>query len=113
MEIYHNPRCSKSREALGLLEKNGVQPTITKYLEDVPTAEEIENLLQKLGLKAEEIVRKGEKDYKDHFKGKNINDKEWIAAFQKYPKLIERPIFIVGDKAVIGRPPEKVLTLIK
>ncbi len=112
MKIYHNPRCSKSRSALQLLEEKGVEVEVVKYLEDTPSKEELKGLLKKLGMKAEQIVRKGEQDYKDNFKGKTLSDDEWIAAFIKFPKLIERPIFIKGDKAVVGRPPENVLTLL-
>lgn len=112
MKIYHNPRCSKSRSALQLLEEKGADVEIVKYLEDTPSKEELKDLLKKLDKKAEEIVRKGEKDYKENFKGKELSDEEWIEAFIQYPKLIERPIFVKGDKAVVGRPPENVLELI-
>ncbi|HZH85951.1 MAG TPA: arsenate reductase (glutaredoxin) [Brumimicrobium sp.] len=112
MKIYHNPRCSKSRSALQLLEDKGLEVEIVKYLEDTPSKSELKDLLKKLGLKAEEIVRKGENDYKENFKGKILSEDEWIAAFIRYPKLIERPIFVKGDKAVVGRPPENVLSLL-
>lgn len=112
MKIYHNPRCSKSREALEILQEKGVEVDVVKYLEETPSAEALRDLLKKLGMKAEEIVRKGEKDYKENFKGKSLTDEEWIQAFIQYPKLIERPIFVKGDKAVVGRPPENVLTLL-
>lgn len=112
MKIYHNPRCSKSRSALQLLEKNGVDVDIIKYLEDTPSEMELKKVLQKLNMKAEDIVRKGEKEYKENFKGKSLSEEEWITALVKFPKLIERPLFINGDKAVVGRPPEKVLELL-
>lgn len=112
MKIYHNPRCSKSRSALQLLEEKGVEVEVVKYLENTPTKAELKDLLKKLDMKAEQIVRKGEADYKENFKGKTLSDDEWITAFVEYPKLIERPIFIKGDKAVVGRPPENVLTLL-
>ncbi|RYM35919.1 arsenate reductase (glutaredoxin) [Brumimicrobium glaciale] len=112
MKIYHNPRCSKSRSALQLLEEKGVDVEVVKYLENTPNKEELKDLLKKLGMKAEQIVRKGEADYKENFKGKTLSDDEWISAFIEYPKLIERPIFVKGDKAVVGRPPENVLTLL-
>lgn len=112
MKIYHNPRCSKSRSALQLLEDKGIEVEIVKYLEDTPSKRELKDLLKKLGVKAEEIVRKGENDYKENFKGKTLSEDEWIAAFITYPKLIERPIFVKGDKAVVGRPPENVLSLL-
>jgi arsenate reductase len=112
MKIYHNPRCSKSRSALQLLEEKGVDVEVVKYLDNTPNKEELKDLLKKLGMKAEQIVRKGEADYKENFKGKTLSDDEWISAFIEYPKLIERPIFVKGDKAVVGRPPENVLTLL-
>lgn len=112
MEIYHNPRCSKSRQALTLLEENGINPAIKLYLQDLPSKAELKEVLAKLGLKAEKLIRKNENDFKENFKGKNLTEDEWIDAMLAYPKLIERPIFIKGDKAVIGRPPEKVLELI-
>ena len=112
MKIYHNPRCSKSRSALKLLEEKGIDIEVVKYLENNPTESELKDLLKKLGLKAEQIARKGEADYKENFKGKELSEDEWISAFIEYPKLIERPIFINGDKAVVGRPPENVLTLL-
>lgn len=112
MKIYHNPRCSKSRSALQLLEEKGADVEIVKYLENTPSKLELKDLLQKLGVKAEEIVRKGEKDFKDNFKGKELSDDEWINAFIEYPKLIERPIFVNGNKAVVGRPPENVLDIL-
>jgi arsenate reductase len=112
MKIYHNPRCSKSRSALQLLTDKGVDVEVVKYLEDTPSKAELIDVLKKLSKNAEEIVRKGEPDYKDNFKGRKLSDDEWINAFIQFPKLIERPIFINGDKAIIGRPPEVVLTLL-
>ena len=112
MEIYHNPRCSKSRQALTLLEENGINPVIKLYLQDLPSKAELKEVLSKLGLKAEELIRKNENDFKENFKGKNLTEDEWMDAMLAYPKLIERPIFIKGDKAIVGRPHEKVLELI-
>lgn len=112
MKIYHNPRCSKSRQALQLLRDNQVEPEIVEYLKDIPTAEELKEVLSMLGMKAEDLLRKGEKDYKENFKGKTLSEEEWIAAMVEYPKLIERPIVIKNKKAVVGRPPENVLSLI-
>lgn len=110
--IYHNPRCSKSRSALALLEENGVQPKIILYLETPPTAMEIAGLLKKLGLAAGQLLRRGEEDYKSSGLGKDATEKEIVAAMARYPKLIERPIVVRGSKAVVGRPPEKVLELL-
>jgi arsenate reductase len=112
MKIYHNPRCGKSRETLKILQDNGVEPEIVKYLEDIPTAEELKNILGKLKMKPEALVRKTEKIYKEKFKGKELSDEEWIEAMIKYPKLIQRPIVVKGNKAVLGRPPENVKELI-
>lgn len=113
MKIYHNSRCSKSRSALSILHEKQLDVTVVNYLETPPSVEEIKEILQKLGIKAEELVRKGEKEFKENYKGKELTEDEWINAMAKYPKLIERPIFVNGDKAVVGRPPEKVLELIE
>lgn len=112
MEYFHNPRCSKSREGLAILEEKGVQPTIVKYLDEVPSRESFVKLLQKLNLKPQDILRKGEKVFKEKLKGLDMNDDEWIDIMLENPKLIERPIFVVGNKAVVGRPPERVLELL-
>ena len=113
MKIYHNPQCSKSRCSLDLLNERGIEIEIVKYLEEIPTKEDLRKILKKLSMKAEDLIRKGEKEYKENFKGKTLTEEEWIEAMVKFPKLIERPIFENGDKAVIGRPPERVLELIK
>lgn len=112
MKIYHNPRCTKSRQTLALIEEKGVHPEIIEYLNDVLTKAELEEIIKLLGIKPEELLRKGEDIYKDEFKGKTLTDEQWIEAMVKYPKLIERPIVIDGKKAVIGRPPENVLKLL-
>lgn len=110
--IYHNPRCSKSRTTLALLEENGVTPEIVLYLETPLPATGIRQLLGKLGLTAADLVRKGEDAYKEAGLDKNSAEDEIIAAMVDYPKLIERPIVVLGDRAVLGRPPENVLELI-
>ncbi len=112
MKIYHNPRCSKSRQTLKLLEENGQEPTIIKYLEDTPTKKELTNILNMLGIPAHKLVRRGEAIYKDNYKGKELSEEEWIDAMIKYPKLIERPIVVNGNKAALGRPPEDVLEIL-
>ncbi len=112
MKIYHNPRCSKSREALQLLKDNGVEPEIVEYLKEVPTKAEFKELLAKLNLKPTDILRKGEAVYKEKFKNVTFSDEEWIKVMLEYPKLIERPIVVKGYKAVVGRPPSNVLDLI-
>ncbi|WP_020527538.1 arsenate reductase (glutaredoxin) [Flexithrix dorotheae] len=112
MKIYHNPRCSKSRETLQILKDNHQDVEIIEYLKDTPSAEDLKVILKKLGKKPEEILRKGEAIFKEKFKGKTLTDEEWIKAMVENPKLIERPIVIKGEKAVLGRPPENVLGLI-
>jgi arsenate reductase len=110
--IYHNPRCGKSRSALALLEEKGLQPHIIEYLTTPPAKEELRAILRKLGMKPEQIVRKGEDVYKQKFAGKALTDEQWLDALVKNPILIERPIVVKGDRAVIGRPPENVLVLL-
>ena len=109
--IYHNPRCRKSRETLALLEENGIQVDVVEYLKDVPSAKELKGLLKKLSMKPEQLLRKGEAIFKEQFKGRTLTDDEWIEAMIAYPKLIERPIVVQGNKAALGRPPEQVLDL--
>lgn len=112
MKIYHNPRCSKSRYSLQILEDNHVDFELVKYLETPPTKAELKDILQKLGMPPEAIVRKGETIYKEKFKEKSFSEDEWLDILVKHPILIERPIIVEGNKAVIGRPPEKVLELL-
>ena len=112
MKIYHNPRCSKSRQALSLIREQDVEPEIIEYLKDIPSEKELKSLIALLGIEPLELVRKGEADFKENFKGKNLSNDEWIKAMIQYPKLIERPIVVRGDKAVVGRPPESVLELL-
>ncbi|TDG14821.1 arsenate reductase (glutaredoxin) [Seongchinamella unica] len=110
--IYHNPRCSKSRATLALLQERGIQPTIVLYLETSPDAAEISSLLDKLGMSAEQLVRRGEEAYKTAGLDKSSTEDELIAAMAAHPKLIERPVVVCGERAVLGRPPENVLGLI-
>ena len=110
--IYHNTRCSKSRDVCTILEKKKVKTEIVEYLKTPPTEEEIKKLLKMLGMKAEEVVRKGDPIYKEKFASKKLTETQWIKALAKNPILIERPIIIKGSKAIIGRPPEKVLKFI-
>lgn len=112
LKILHNNRCSKSRTALKLLEGKGKSPEIIRYLETPLNKPAIKDLLNKLNVPASDIIRKGEAAYKENYKGQELSEDEWIEAMVKYPKLIERPIVIKGDKAVVGRPPENVLKLI-
>lgn len=110
--LYHNPRCSKSRAALALLKEHGVEPHIVLYLETPPSRATLAQLVAQLGISAEALVRKGEDIYKTELKSKTLNDAGWLDALAAHPKLIERPIAIRGRRAVIGRPPEKVLELL-
>ena len=112
IKIYHNPRCSKSRQGLELLEKSGKKFETIKYLEDIPTEDELKNIITLLGVKPIDLVRKNEKIWKESYKGKNLSDSDIINAMQKHPKLIERPIVINNNKAVIGRPTEQILDII-
>ena len=106
--VYHNSRCSKSRCALQYIEDQGDSYEIVEYLKTSPSTEELKEILKKLGMKAEELIRRGEAEFKDNYKGKKLSEAEWITAMVKYPKLIERPIIILDDKAVVGRPTEKI-----
>lgn len=111
--LYHNPRCSKSRGALELLETRGLSPVVVRYLETPPSAAELRALLGKLGIGARQLLRGGEDEYAAlGLADEQLDDATLIDAMASHPKLIERPILVVGDKAVIGRPPEKVLELL-
>ena len=112
MEIYHNPRCRKSRETLGIIQEKGIDPQIRLYLEEPPSKKELASILRKLKIPAENLIRKSEKIFKEKFKNKDLDEKGWIEAMIEFPKLIERPIVISGNKAVIGRPPENVMSLL-
>lgn len=112
MQLYHNPRCSKSRQTLAFLKEQGIEPEIIEYLKTPPDVKTLTEVIAKLGIKPLELIRKGEQIFKDNFKGKELSDQEWIEAMVEYPKLIERPIAIKGNKAVIGRPKENVLELL-
>ena len=106
--IYHNNRCSKSRCALAALEESGQEFEIVNYLQAVPTTDELRVIVKKLGLKPHDLIRKSELIYIAEYKGKTLSDEEWIAAMVAHPILIERPIVVSGDKAVIARPEEKI-----
>ncbi len=110
--IYHNPKCSKSRETLALLNGRGVAPRIVEYLKTPPTAGELKQIIAKLGIRPEQLVRKGEDIYKDKHARRALTDAQWIDALVKDPILIERPIVVRGSRAVIGRPPEDALALL-
>ena len=111
--IFHNPRCSKSRQTLQLLQGQGIEPNIRLYLEDSPSADEIKDILKKLDISPRELLRKGEDAYKENqLSNKELSDEVLINAMVEFPKLIERPIVINGDQAKLGRPPEQVLEII-
>jgi arsenate reductase len=111
--LYHNPRCSKSREALALLQAQGCEPEVVFYLETPPTAKQLKELLANLGISARQLLRKTEDAYKElNLADEKLSEAALIKAMIANPKLIERPIFINGDKAVVGRPPETVLSIL-
>ncbi|MCY1272599.1 putative protein YfgD [compost metagenome] len=113
LTLFHNPRCSKSRGALELLEARGLNPDIVRYLETPPSAAELKALLGKLGIGARQLLRTGEEEYKSlGLADPDLGEDALIQAMVEHPRLIERPILIAGDKAVIGRPPEKVLEIL-
>ena len=113
MKIYHNPRCSKSRQTLKLIEESGVKPEIIEYLNTPPTEKELDALLKMLGIEPEELIRKKEFDYKElGLAQKNLSRKEIIKVMVENPKLIERPIVVEDNKAILGRPPENVKELL-
>ena len=111
--IYHNPRCSKCRQALTLLQERGVTPTVIEYLKDTPDAQELRTILAKLGLSPRDLLRKNEAAYQETgLDDPALSDEDLIAAMAANPILIERPIVIKGKQAVIGRPPEKILEIL-
>ncbi len=110
--IYHNPRCRKSRETLEILEQKNEDITIIKYLETPPNKEELSEIINLLGILPIDLVRRNETIWKENFKGKDMTDDEIIKALADHPKLIERPIVIKNNKAIIGRPPQKVIDIL-
>jgi arsenate reductase len=111
--LYYNPRCSKCREALCMLEEKGIEAEIIEYLKTPPTEKELKAVLEKLGLKPVDIIRTKEPLFEKKFKGKKHSDAEWIKIMSKNPILIERPIAIEGNKAIVGRPPINIFTILK
>lgn len=108
VKVYHNPRCSKSRLALVFLEEKNIEFEVVEYLKNIPNKDEFQRILDQLGMKPEELLRKNEADYKEFVKGKNLTDNDLIDCMLKYPKLIERPIVIRNGRAVVARPTEKI-----
>ena len=112
--IYHNPKCATSRATLKLLRAHGIEPVIIEYLKTPPTRTELAALVKQLGLKPRELLRRKEPDYKSaRLDNPKLTDSAILAAMLKHPKLIERPIVVKGKKAVLGRPPENVLKILK
>ena len=111
--IFHNPRCSKSRTTLALLEERGLEPQVRLYLQEPPSADELHSILVKLGLQPRQLMRKGESEYREQgLADETLTDKQLIEAMVRTPRLIERPIVIKGDRAALGRPPESVLDIL-
>jgi len=111
--IYHNPRCSKSRQTLELLKQQGQDPDIVEYLQTPPSRDELVAVLDMLGLQPRDLMRKKEPEYKENdLDNQSLSRDELIDAMLRYPKLIERPIVIANGKAAIGRPPETVLEIL-
>ncbi|MDO3382104.1 arsenate reductase (glutaredoxin) [Gilvimarinus algae] len=112
MQIYHNPRCSKSRQALALLHERGIEPEIIKYLDTPPTTGELKAILQKLNMTARQLLRRGEPLYSELELDRELSEEALIELMCNHPKLIERPIVITSKSARVGRPPENVLELL-
>jgi arsenate reductase len=113
VKIYHNPRCGKSRQTLQLLKEQGIEPEIIEYLKTPPTAQELDNILQKLDMEPRELMRKKEAEYKANgLDDASLDRQALIQAMVSHPILIERPVVIAGGKAAIGRPPEDVLAIL-
>lgn len=113
LTLYHNPRCSKSRGALELLAQRGLTPKVINYLETPPSAEELQQIIARLGIPARQLLRSGEEEYKTlGLADPSLSDHQLIEAMLAHPKLIERPILVAGEAAVLGRPPEKVLEIL-
>ena len=113
VKIYHNPRCSKSRQVLELIKSNGIEPEIIFYLEGKLKNHDLTNILKLLKMRPIEIIRKNEAEFKEHFHdADNLSDEKLIDLMCHYPKVIERPIVISKGQAIIGRPPEKVFSIL-
>ncbi|MTI14773.1 arsenate reductase (glutaredoxin) [Sansalvadorimonas verongulae] len=111
--IYHNPRCSKSRQTLQLLQENGVEPEVVLYLEDTPPLETLARIIVMLGVSVREFMRTGESAYKDNnLKDSSLSDRQLLEAMVEHPKLIQRPVVLANGQARIGRPPESVLEIL-
>lgn len=113
IRIFHNPRCSKSRTTLALLQEQGIEPEIRLYLDSPPNADELRSILKKLGKTPRELMRKGEAEYREqNLNDEALTDDDLILAMVSTPKLIERPIVLANERAALGRPPESVLDIL-
>lgn len=112
IRIYYNPRCSKCRETAALVSERGYTTELIEYLVTPPGKEELRSLLIKLGMKPQELIRKGEAVFKQNYAGRTLSDEEWLDAMVAHPVLIERPVVVRGNKAVVARPPENILALL-
>lgn len=112
IKIYHNPRCSKSREGLAILEDSKKEFEIVKYLDNPLSEKQLSEIIKLLNISPIQLVRKSEKIWKENFKGKDLSDKQIIEAMVENPKLIERPIVINNNKGVVGRPPETIKSIL-
>jgi len=112
LRIYHNANCSKSRATCEPIAAHGIDADVVDYLETPPDKSELRILLGKLGMRPDELVRRGEAVFKEHYAGRTLNADEWLDALVSHPILIERPIVVRGERAVLGRPPEKALELV-
>ncbi|OIQ36061.1 MAG: arsenate reductase (glutaredoxin) [Bacteroidetes bacterium MedPE-SWsnd-G1] len=111
IQIFHNPRCSKSRQGLQILEALNLDFEVVKYLDNPPSEKELAHIIKLLNISPIQLVRKGEAIWKENYKGKDLSDSEIISAMSQFPKLIERPIVMTNGKAIIGRPPEQIKEL--
>ena len=112
MKYYHNPRCAKSREGLNLLREKGHDPEVVEYMKEPPTQNELSDILQKLEMNPEDLIRKKEEIWKEEFADKELTHDELILAMIEEPRLMERPILVNGEKAAVGRPPENLLDIV-
>ncbi len=111
--IFHNPRCSKSRQTLALLEERGIEPEVVRYLDAPPDMDTLRGLLRKLGLTARDLLRTGEEEYRALDLGRpDLDEEALLEAMAAHPRLIQRPIVVAGGKARLGRPPEAVLEIL-
>ena len=112
IQIYYNPGCSKCRTTLAMITERGYQTEVIEYLKTPPSKETLRTLLEKLGMQPAEIVRRGETIFKEQYAHRTLDAEEWLEALVAHPILIERPIVVLGNKAVVARPPEKVLAIL-